>query len=123
MKKIIVLLAVVGLFISGSAFAVHNVTDEYGRVINTIPDDVWADAMARAKVFQTSKLPLFYAGQSVTDEYGVVLSCEWFMFMGCQNPVNSPAYKTAMQGLARELIAKGWDYAFPMFSGWVNSVK
>lgn len=124
MKKIFTLLVLAGLFMSNSVFAVHNVYSEDGtKVTATISDELWNEAMLRAKVFSDKKLPLFRPGQTVTDEHGIVLTCEWFMFMGCQDPTRSEAYRTAMRNLAKELIAKGWDYAFPIYQGWVNSVK
>lgn len=124
MKKIIALLVLVGLFASNSAYAVHNVYNYDGtKVVSTISDELWAEAMVKSKVYGTSKLPLFRAGETVVDEYGVILKCEWFMFMGCQNPTKTEAYREAMRGLARDLIARGWDWAFPIFAGWVASVR
>lgn len=121
MKKIIIMLALVGLFVGNSAFA-HNVYDDYGKVVSVIPDEVWASVLKQSSTAGV-KLPLFYAGQSVVDEHGVVLNCEWFMFMGCQNPTKTEAYRVAMRSVAKQLIAQGRADFFPIFKGWIEEVK
>jgi hypothetical protein len=45
------------------------------------------------------------------------------MFMGCQNPTKTEAYRVAMRSVAKQLIAQGRADFFPIFKGWIEEVK
>lgn len=124
MKKIIITLALVGMLVAPSVFAEHLIYDAGGtKVIGSITDKAWNEAITASQLQGAEKLPVFPPNTSVVDEHGIVLTCYWFMATGCQDPTHSQVYRTAMQKLARELIRIGWAPFFPLYSGWVESVR
>lgn len=122
MKKLISVM-IVGLVLPIAASA-HNVYNaDNTAVVSVIPDDIYNEIIARSQR-SGQNLPRIASGASVTDEHGVVDTCPWFYGMfGCVDLTKTPEYHTYMTNLAKDLIAKGAANQYPIFKGWIDSVK
>lgn len=61
------------------------------------------------------------AGATITDEFGFSVQCG--RFDACIDLTRTDYYRNQMRDLARSLIATGQAGRFPMFSGWISSVR
>ena len=70
-----------------------------------------------------SSVPHLLPGTSSTDEYGVPVLCPIFTFTYCLDLTHTNYYRNQMIALAKMLIANGSAWEFPVFKGWVASVR
>jgi hypothetical protein len=102
----------------------HGIYNESNELVGCIKAEAWNKAMTDYSHTIIGALPTFAAGESVTDEHGVMYECPvWFGFFRCVDATKTPEYRAYMQDMARDLIARGWSAQFPVFAEWVASVR
>lgn len=67
--------------------------------------------------------PKIKGGESVTDEFGVSDTCPRWYPVGCSDLTHTDFYRNEMRSTARALIANGFASQFPVFAGWIASVR
>jgi hypothetical protein len=98
--------------------------DGLNTLVGCITDEAWQAAAAAQAAQNGQNLPAFAAGATVTDEMGIQYTCPWYVFNGCVDLTHTEAYRSAMQGLARQLIAEGFTaHSAPIFAGWIRLVQ
>jgi hypothetical protein len=98
--------------------------DGFNTLVGCITDEAWQAAAAAQAAQSGQNLPVVAAGVTVTDEMGVQYTCPSYVFQGCYDLTHTDAYRSAMQGLARQLLAEGFTAkTATVFAGWINSVQ
>lgn len=67
--------------------------------------------------------PLAKAGEVIKDAHGVQVTCPILPATKCYDISRTASYEEGMRTLARQLIANGRASTFPVFAGWIASVR
>jgi hypothetical protein len=125
MKKIGFLIAIISLCAPLSVFAANGDTDpqfchvppDHGvyssdglyTLLGCITKADWDKAMQNQNTFGVHNLPVFYPGQTITDAHGISFTCPAGFFWGCVDMTGTQWYKDDMNGIAKSLIAQGYE--------------
>lgn len=91
-------------------------------IVGCISNADWNKSVADQLARQSDNAVVGVAqGQTVVDQHGISSTCTWAI--GCVDIFPTEEYITAMQKIARQLIALKTLLSTSRFDGWITSVK